>query len=93
MQRVGVVSVLYKPVGNLLSILEMLNMGFIDDINDILSHVPDDRKMLLLSATMPNEIAKIAKRYMHDPQEFVVGEKNTGSENVRHVHLAVIGHM
>lgn len=68
---------------------EMLNMGFIDDINDILSHVPDDRKMLLFSATMPNEIAKIAKRYMHDPQEFVVGEKNTGSENVKHVYYMV----
>ena len=39
---------------------EMLNMGFIDSINDILDHVPDNRKMLLFSATMPNEVAKIA---------------------------------
>ena len=68
---------------------EMLNMGFVDDINEILAHVPEDRKMLLFSATMPNEIAKIAKRYMHDPQEFVVGEKNTGAENVKHVYYMV----
>ena len=40
---------------------EMLNMGFVDSINDILTHVPDDRKMLLFSATMPAEVAKIAK--------------------------------
>ena len=64
---------------------EMLNMGFVDDINSILSHVPEQRKMLLFSATMPPEIAKIASKYMHDPQEFVVGTKNTGAENVRHV--------
>lgn len=68
---------------------EMLNMGFVDDINDILSHVPDDRKMLLFSATMPQEIAKIASKYMHDPQEFVIGTKNTGAENVRHIYYMV----
>lgn len=68
---------------------EMLNMGFVDDINNILSYVPDDRKMLLFSATMPPEIAKIANTYMHDPQEFVVGTKNTGAENVRHIYYMV----
>jgi len=68
---------------------EMLNMGFVDDINDILSHVPDERKMLLFSATMPPEIAKIASKYMHDPQEFVIGTKNTGAENVRHIYYMV----
>lgn len=68
---------------------EMLNMGFVDDINDILSHVPDERKMLLFSATMPPEIAKIAKTYMHDPEEFVIGTKNEGAENVRHVYYMV----
>lgn len=57
---------------------EMLNMGFVDDINDILSHVPDNRKMLLFSATMPPEIAKIAAKYMHEPQEFVIGTKTPG---------------
>lgn len=68
---------------------EMLNMGFVDDINDILSHVPENRKMLLFSATMPKEIAKIAAKYMHNPQEFVIGTKNTGAENVRHIYYLV----
>ena len=52
---------------------EMLNMGFLDSINEILEHVPENRKMLMFSATMPPEIAKIAKKYMHDPVEFVIG--------------------
>ena len=68
---------------------EMLNMGFVDDINDILSNVPEERKMLLFSATMPAEIAKIAKNYMHNPQEFVVGTRNEGAENVRHIYYLV----
>ncbi|MCM1319594.1 MAG: DEAD/DEAH box helicase [Muribaculaceae bacterium] len=68
---------------------EMLNMGFLDDINEILSHVPEDRKMLMFSATMPREIAGIAKRFMHDPVEFVVGNKNEGSANVRHIYYMV----
>ena len=68
---------------------EMLNMGFVDDINEILSNVPEERKMLLFSATMPAEIAKIAKNYMHDPQEFVIGTRNEGAENVRHICLMV----
>lgn len=68
---------------------EMLNMGFIDDINDILTHVPEERKMLLFSATMPNEIASIAKKYMHNPEEIVVGSRNEGAENVRHVYYMV----
>lgn len=68
---------------------EMLNMGFVDDINNILSNVPDDRKMLLFSATMPAEIAKIARNYMHNPQEFVIGTRNEGAENVKHVYYMV----
>ena len=68
---------------------EMLDMGFVDDINEILSHVPEQRKMLMFSATMPPAIADIAKRYMHEPQEFVVGTKNEGSANVRHIYYMV----
>ncbi len=68
---------------------EMLNMGFLDDINSILENIPEDRKMLLFSATMPDEIAKIAKRYMHNPQEFVVGTRNEGAENVKHIYYMV----
>ncbi|MDE6642894.1 MAG: DEAD/DEAH box helicase [Muribaculaceae bacterium] len=68
---------------------EMLNMGFLDSLNAILEHVPDERKMLMFSATMPNEIARIAKRYMHDPIEIVVGTRNEGSANVRHIYYMV----
>ena len=68
---------------------EMLNMGFVDSINDILSHVPEQRKMLLFSATMPPEVGKIAKRFMHDPEEVVIGTRNEGAENVRHIYYMV----
>ncbi len=68
---------------------EMLNMGFVDSINDILAHVPDDRKMLLFSATMPAEVAKIAKRFMHEPEEIVIGTRNEGAKNVRHIYYMV----
>ncbi|MDE6286088.1 MAG: DEAD/DEAH box helicase [Muribaculaceae bacterium] len=68
---------------------EMLNMGFVDSINDILDHVPDDRKLLLFSATMPAEVARIAKRYMREPKEIVVGTRNEGAANVRHVYFMV----
>ena len=68
---------------------EMLNMGFSESINDILSHVPQERKMLMFSATMPAEIARIAKQYMHDPIEVVIGTRNQGAENVRHIYYMV----
>ena len=71
---------------------EMLNMGFIDDINEILSHVPEDRKMLMFSATMPKEIAAIARNFMKDPVEFVAGNKNEGSKNVKHIYYMVKAH-
>jgi len=68
---------------------EMLNMGFLDSINEILEHVPEDRKMLMFSATMPPEIARISKKYMHDPVEFVIGTRNEGAANVRHIYYMV----
>lgn len=68
---------------------EMLNMGFLDSINGILEYVPKERKMLLFSATMPNEISRIAQRYMNNPVEFVIGTRNEGSENVKHVYYMV----
>lgn len=71
---------------------EMLNMGFIDDIIEILSHVPEERKMLMFSATMPKEIAGIARKFMKDPVEFVAGNKNEGSKNVKHIYYMVKAH-
>lgn len=71
---------------------EMLNMGFLDDIKEILTHVPVERKMLMFSATMPKEIAEIARNFMHDPVEFVAGQRNEGAKNVRHIYYMVKAH-
>ncbi len=68
---------------------EMLNMGFVDSINEILEHVPADRKTLMFSATMPKEVAKIANQYMKNPEEIVIGNRNEGAENVRHIYYMV----
>ena len=71
---------------------EMLNMGFLDDINEILSHGPEERKMLMFSATMPKEIAGIAKRFMKNAVEFVAGNKNEGAHSVKHIYYMVKAH-
>ncbi len=63
---------------------EMLNMGFYEDITDILSHTPEEKKTWLFSATMPKEVASIAKKFMSKPIEITVGTKNEGSKNVSH---------
>ncbi len=68
---------------------EMLNMGFQEDINDILSTTPDEKKTWLFSATMPREVRRIAQRYMTDPYELTMGTKNTGNENIEHHYYAV----
>lgn len=68
---------------------EMLNMGFSEDIDEILSHVPDNRSMLLFSATMPQEIAKITRKYMKNPMEITIGRKNEGAQNVKHTYFVV----
>ncbi|MEN9919033.1 MAG: hypothetical protein RL662_1469 [Bacteroidota bacterium] len=68
---------------------EMLNMGFTESIDEILSKVPDTRSMLLFSATMPKEISRITKKYMQEPKEITIGRKNEGSNNVKHVYYMV----
>ncbi|PLX11559.1 MAG: DEAD/DEAH box helicase [Marinilabiliales bacterium] len=68
---------------------EMLNMGFRDDLNEILESVPNDRRALLFSATMPKEVAAIARNYMTNAQEITVGKKNAGAENVKHLYYLV----
>ena len=65
---------------------EMLNMGFKEDIETILQRTPEKRRTMLFSATMPKEIANIAKRYMKDYEEITIGTKNAGSENVEHIY-------
>jgi len=68
---------------------EMLNMGFFEDIKDILSHTPDEKNTWLFSATMPKEVSIIAKKFMYDPTEITVGTKNQGSDSVSHEYYLV----
>lgn len=68
---------------------EMLNMGFQEDIDNILSTTPDDKKTWLFSATMPAEVRRIAKKYMTDPHELTMGTKNTGNVNIDHEYYVV----
>ena len=68
---------------------EMLNMGFSESINAIFDKVPADRNTLLFSATMSKEVEKIAKNYLHDYKEIVVGSRNEGAENVNHICYVV----
>ena len=63
---------------------EMLNMGFYQDIKSILSYTPEDKLTWLFSATMPKEVAEIAKEFMHHPTEITVGSKNVGATTVSH---------
>lgn len=70
---------------------EMLNMGFYEDIRDILSNTPDDKSTWLFSATMPKEVASIAKKFMHKPKEITVGTKNAGAVTVQHEYYLVSG--
>jgi ATP-dependent RNA helicase DeaD len=68
---------------------EMLNMGFQEDIDSILSTTPEEKKTWLFSATMPSEVRRIAKKYMTDPHELTMGTKNTGNVNIEHEYYIV----
>ena len=68
---------------------EMLNMGFSESIDAILEGVPTERNTLLFSATMSKEIERIAKGYLHDYKEIVVGSRNEGAEHVNHIYYMV----
>jgi len=68
---------------------EMLNMGFYEDITEILSHSPKEKSTWLFSATMPKEVSTIAKKFMHTPVEITVGTKNVGSDQVSHEYYLV----
>ena len=68
---------------------EMLNMGFSESINAIFEGVPEDRNTLLFSATMSREVERIARNYLHDHEEIVVGSRNEGAENVNHIYYMV----
>ena len=70
---------------------EMLNMGFYEDIKDILTHTPNDKNSWLFSATMPPEVNRIAKKFMNNPQEITVGTKNSSAKNIDHQYFIVPG--
>jgi ATP-dependent RNA helicase DeaD len=65
---------------------EMLQMGFIDDIKTILAETPVEKQTWLFSATMPNAIAGITKKFMTDPFRVQVGKRNQGAQNVEHAY-------
>lgn len=68
---------------------EMLNMGFKEAIDEILSGTPDEKNVWLFSATMPREVREISKNYMNNPQELTMGERNQGNENIDHQYIVV----
>ena len=68
---------------------EMLNMGFSDSINEIFESLPEEHDTLMFSATMSREVERIAKQYLHDYKEIVVGSRNEGAENVNHIYYMV----
>lgn len=68
---------------------EMLNMGFKDDLDTILAETPEERQTLLFSATMPNEIVGLTRRYMNDPEIIEMAKRNMAAENVQHIYYVV----
>jgi ATP-dependent RNA helicase DeaD len=68
---------------------EMLNMGFKEELSAVLASTPEDKRVLLFSATMPRGIENIAKSYMKKPEEITVGSRNTTAENVQHQYYVV----
>ncbi len=68
---------------------EMLNMGFKEDIDSILSTTPKTKNVWLFSATMPREVREIAKNYMTNPVELTMGERNQGNENIDHQYIVI----
>lgn len=70
---------------------EMLNMGFKEDLDIILKETPKEKSTWLFSATMPKEVERIAKNYMHSPKELSTGKKNEGADNLEHIYYLVQG--
>ncbi|MDD2332036.1 MAG: DEAD/DEAH box helicase [Candidatus Cloacimonetes bacterium] len=68
---------------------EMLNMGFKDDIFEIMSSTPDNKQSLLFSATMPKEVSILAHTFMKSPHRISAGNENIGAENILHYYYKV----
>lgn len=70
---------------------EMLRMGFIDDVEWVLEQIPDQRQIALFSATMPQQIRRIATKYLNDPEQITIKVKTTTAETIRQRFLLVKG--
>ena len=68
---------------------EMLDMGFQEDVDAILEYMPEQKNTLLFSATMPAEVEQILNKYMKDPVRISIGQKNSGTANVRHNYYMI----
>ena len=68
---------------------EMLNMGFSESINEVFESLPAEHHTLMFSATMSREVERVARQYLHDYEEIVVGSRNEGAENVNHIYYMV----
>ncbi len=68
---------------------EMLNMGFKEDLDQVLHVTPEDKQTLLFSATFPREVDAIAKNYMYNPVEIDAGKRNSGTDSVSHEYYLV----
>ena len=68
---------------------EMLNMGFSEAINEIFDSLNENHTTLMFSATMSREVERVAKKYLRDYEEIVVGSRNEGAENVNHIYYMV----
>jgi len=66
-----------------------LNMGFLDSINEVFESLSAEHSTLMFSATMSHEVERVAKKYLHDYREIVVGSRNEGAENVNHIYYLV----
>ena len=70
---------------------EMLRMGFIDDVEWVLEQLPEQRQVVLFSATMPSEIRRLSRQYLKDPAEVTIRQKGAESSTIRQRHLIVNG--
>ena len=70
---------------------EMLRMGFIDDVEWILEQTPKERQIALFSATMPQQIRRIATRYLKDPVQIIIKDKTTTAPTIRQRFWPVSG--
>ena len=70
---------------------EMLRMGFIDDVEWILEQTPQDRQIALFSATMPQQIRRIATKYLNEPEQVTIKVKTTTAETIRQRFWPVSG--